>query len=70
MLINYPWPGNVRELKNIIERAVIFHENGTIYPSRLLTRRPGPAAVASSTCQINDILPLEEMIRNYTPLCP
>ncbi len=68
MLINYPWPGNVRELKNIIERAVIFHENGTIYPSRLLTRRPGPAAVASSTCQINDILPLEEMIRNYT-LC-
>lgn len=26
-LKEYPWPGNVRQLKNVIERAVFFHEN-------------------------------------------
>ncbi len=26
----YPWPGNVRELENVIERAVILKQNGSI----------------------------------------
>ncbi|HUX22437.1 MAG TPA: sigma 54-interacting transcriptional regulator, partial [Spirochaetia bacterium] len=30
ILQRHSWPGNVRELKNIIERAVIFCEGGTI----------------------------------------
>ncbi len=68
MLADYTWPGNIRELKNIIERAVIFHENGTIYPSRLLTRSSSPETAAASPCQSKEVLPLEEMIRNYT-LC-
>jgi len=29
-LTAYQWPGNVRELKNVIERAVVLHRNGTI----------------------------------------
>jgi len=29
-LLSYHWPGNVRELQNIIERAVITSENGTL----------------------------------------
>lgn len=39
-LKHYHWPGNVRELKNIIERAVIFQRQGTIYPSNLLKTAP------------------------------
>jgi two-component system response regulator AtoC len=34
-LLNYDWPGNVRELKNVIERAVILREGGTILPQYL-----------------------------------
>jgi two-component system, NtrC family, response regulator AtoC len=26
----YPWPGNARELRNVIERALIFHEGGPL----------------------------------------
>ncbi|MDH3634663.1 MAG: sigma-54 dependent transcriptional regulator [Gammaproteobacteria bacterium] len=29
-LLNYPWPGNVRELENVIERAVLLKQNGSI----------------------------------------
>lgn len=30
-LQNYDWPGNVRELRNVIERAVILAQGGTLY---------------------------------------
>ncbi len=30
MLVGYGWPGNVRELRNVIERALILSEGGTI----------------------------------------
>ena len=30
LLTSYQWPGNVRELQNLIERAVIVSQNGTI----------------------------------------
>ncbi|MFJ7971873.1 sigma-54 interaction domain-containing protein [Psychrobacillus sp. NPDC096389] len=29
-LLQYSWPGNIRELKNIVERLVVFSENGEI----------------------------------------
>ncbi|HUI73205.1 MAG TPA: sigma-54 dependent transcriptional regulator [Spirochaetia bacterium] len=32
---SHPWPGNVRELKNLVERAVIFCEQGPIHMSHL-----------------------------------
>jgi DNA-binding NtrC family response regulator len=35
-LMDYEWPGNVRELRNILERAVILQQNGTIRPSLLI----------------------------------
>ena len=41
------WPGNVRELKNLIERAVIFCEQGPIRMSHLspqYRRQDGPGA--------------------------
>jgi transcriptional regulator with GAF, ATPase, and Fis domain len=42
-LEQYPWPGNVRELENVIERAVVFSDEGRItvehLPVRVVTRR-------------------------------
>lgn len=31
VMMNYDWPGNVRELRNVLERAMIFAEHGTIH---------------------------------------
>ena len=36
ILIAYSWPGNVRELKNIIERIMILHNEGTMITSENL----------------------------------
>lgn len=30
ILLEYPWPGNVRELENVLERALVLTEDGTI----------------------------------------
>jgi transcriptional regulator with GAF, ATPase, and Fis domain len=30
-LTNYPWPGNIRELQNVIERAVIISQSGSLH---------------------------------------
>jgi DNA-binding NtrC family response regulator len=35
MLQRYPWPGNVRELKNLIRRASLLSESGSIRPEHL-----------------------------------
>ncbi|NOZ45213.1 MAG: sigma-54-dependent Fis family transcriptional regulator [Chlorobi bacterium] len=41
----YTWPGNVRELKNVIERAVILENNGSLHiesmPQEILALLPG-----------------------------
>jgi transcriptional regulator with PAS, ATPase and Fis domain len=34
-LVNYSWPGNVRELRNILERAAIVAQEGTVLPQHL-----------------------------------
>jgi DNA-binding NtrC family response regulator len=34
-LMKYTWPGNVRELRNVLERAVILCDAGTITPDHL-----------------------------------
>ena len=33
---NYDWPGNVRELENVVQRALILHQNGYIVPESLV----------------------------------
>jgi two-component system response regulator FlrC len=35
LLSRYDWPGNVRELENVMERAVLLCDNGTIRPDHL-----------------------------------
>ena len=58
ILTAYHWPGNVRELKNIIERIMILHSDGTVITSESL-----PAEMRETTnqeslrIQIDNILP-------------
>ncbi|MBI9087537.1 MAG: sigma-54-dependent Fis family transcriptional regulator [Desulfobacterales bacterium] len=35
LLKDYAWPGNVRELKNLMERWVVLHGDGTVTPADL-----------------------------------
>ncbi|QJT08377.1 sigma-54 interaction domain-containing protein [Oceanidesulfovibrio marinus] len=35
VLLVSPWPGNIRELRNIMERAAVLAEDGTILPKHL-----------------------------------
>jgi DNA-binding NtrC family response regulator len=42
-LLRYSWPGNIRELRNILERAVLLSDRGTIEVEALgLGAAPGP----------------------------
>jgi transcriptional regulator with PAS, ATPase and Fis domain len=34
-LLQHHWPGNIRELKNVVERLVVFSEDGEIKPEHL-----------------------------------
>jgi len=50
-LLAYTWPGNVRELRNVIERAVLLSEGGTLEPDDLDSLRPLRAPTAPITRQ-------------------
>ncbi|MCX6621165.1 MAG: sigma 54-interacting transcriptional regulator [Acidobacteria bacterium] len=57
----YEWPGNVRELQNVVERAVILAQDGT-----LTLELPQPkrmAAAASAPAPSTDVIPEEEWRR-------
>jgi two-component system, NtrC family, response regulator AtoC len=61
----YDWPGNARELRNVIERALIFHEGGEL---EVETPRPAcvpPAAHGSGGVLLPRGLTLEEVERLY-----
>ncbi|SEJ26758.1 Nif-specific regulatory protein [Azotobacter beijerinckii] len=55
MLMCYHWPGNVRELENVIERAVILSEGGTIDERHLPPSLQIPAASESTAGGILDV---------------
>jgi DNA-binding NtrC family response regulator len=58
-LVCYPWPGNVRELKNVLERALIFCQSGSILVHDLLLPENGRASAGSPG------MTLEEMELNH-----
>ncbi len=41
-LTAYHWPGNVRELRNVIERAMIVSQGGSLGPDKLTFLNPAP----------------------------
>ena len=56
----YPWPGNVRELRNVLERALVFHDGG-----ELEVALPAAQPSATSGCTVPLGLTLEEVERRY-----
>ena len=54
-LEDYPWPGNIRELRNVIERAVLFTENGELTLADLNLTFPPPSAL-DPPCQAPALL--------------
>ena len=42
-LQDHHWPGNIRELINVIHRAVVLCDDGTIEPQHLVLARPRPS---------------------------
>jgi DNA-binding NtrC family response regulator len=63
LLTRYSWPGNVRELKNMIERALILCDEGTLQPEHLpLGLRGATPATATAS---DDLCTLEEAERRY-----
>ncbi len=44
ILTNYHWPGNVRQLKNVLERAIVLHQNRVITPAEIVLIEASPRA--------------------------
>ncbi|HVP39901.1 MAG TPA: sigma-54 dependent transcriptional regulator [Candidatus Saccharimonadales bacterium] len=64
-LMKYDWPGNVRELENVMERAVILSESGSIGPADLPEKvRRGSSASASLVID-RPTMTLEELEKQY-----
>ena len=57
MLLAHSWPGNIRELKNVIRRAVLLTEDGTVgpehiqFPAVCTTGLAGPRRTAVSAAE-------------------
>lgn len=50
-LMTHDWPGNVRELKNVLERAAVMADDGTIVSTGLERRGPAREPAAPSASQ-------------------
>jgi DNA-binding NtrC family response regulator len=65
LLIKYDWPGNVRELENLMERAVILDEDGSIDADDLPDRVRFGAAPKGSLVIDSPTLTLDELEKEY-----
>jgi transcriptional regulator with PAS, ATPase and Fis domain len=63
VLRQYAWPGNVRELRNVIERATILCEDGSIRPPDLGLGPASPAAVESTDLESIERRTIERVMR-------
>lgn len=64
-LCDYHWPGNVRELENVIERAVIFSQNGTLKISDIpgyITNDRGLSTLSEGNLNLSFVLEKYEKI--------
>jgi two-component system nitrogen regulation response regulator GlnG len=62
----YDWPGNVRELRNVIERAVLLCEDGTIEAGQI-PRRAGVPGPVGSTAVATVVAPSEMSLESLLP---
>jgi transcriptional regulator with PAS, ATPase and Fis domain len=62
-LLRHDWPGNVRELRNVIERATIVCEGGSIGSADLSLRSASPASVDSTGLDAIERRTIERVMR-------
>ncbi|MDN7968495.1 sigma 54-interacting transcriptional regulator [Burkholderia multivorans] len=57
-LDTYAWPGNIRELRNVLERACLFADDGTIrvehLPAELVSAAAAPPPVTAAARGVSD----------------
>lgn len=69
-LLRHSWPGNIRELRNIIERLVVFSDNGNIHLADLpveLNQMPSPASPAAPVSNLaeQETLSFNEQLQQF-----
>ena len=66
VLVRYSWPGNLRELQNVIARALVLANDGTIrlpdLPDQVSRLEPSPIAESGSSMEIGN---LRQRVREY-----
>jgi transcriptional regulator with PAS, ATPase and Fis domain len=62
-LLHHDWPGNVRELRNVLERATILCEDGSIGPDHLSLSPAIPAQVDSTDLEVIERRTIERVMR-------
>jgi DNA-binding NtrC family response regulator len=62
-LLQHDWPGNVRELRNVLERATILCENGSISPEDLSLWPVLPAEFDSTDLEVIERRTIERVMR-------
>ena len=62
-LLQHDWPGNVRELRNVLERATILCEDGSIRPEDLSLWSASPAQVDSTDLDVIERRTIERVMR-------
>jgi DNA-binding NtrC family response regulator len=62
-LRSYYWPGNIRELRNVLERALLLHEEAVLEPSHFGFEAPIPSDGHSNSYDTD--WTLEEMERHH-----
>ena len=62
-LLEHDWPGNVRELRNVIERATIMCEEGSIRPADLSLWSASPAQADSTDLEVLERRTIERVMR-------
>src|SRR5262249_22560126 len=62
-LLDHDWPGNVRELRNVLERATILCEDGSIGPEDLSLLPASTAPVDSTDLEVIERRTIERVMR-------
>ncbi len=57
LLLSYEWPGNIRELRNVIEWAVIMHDDTELKPLHLKLRKAHSQSYCEETPGASFVLP-------------
>jgi transcriptional regulator with PAS, ATPase and Fis domain len=60
LLLSYGWPGNIRELQNVVERAAVMAEEGSIETGHLPAGLAGESPVTARG--MDDVRPLDDRL--------